>query len=252
MSIRGVDNIFAPMAASARADYRLHRRHTRMLRGLLHHPQAPPPPCCLRVLASRTMPNANRRHAFANLSPAERQAQLRPAETWPVLSATEDPGAGRVYTTARHNEANLNVSNIVLQQSPRLASPALFWAVFAGRLQDLDVRTLRIHFPTYSWPSYQECCQLLLEYVAGKPQADRTALLTAMCAHARPFGDEPLWNLSFPQFLDLLGWVTAIKPTLLRFPILHWLAVWAARHNGLQLAYPAFVVLPSDKNERYP
>ena len=87
--------------------------------------------------------------------------------------------------------------------------------------------------------------------MAGKPEADRTALLTAICAHVRPFGDEPLRNLSFPEFLDLLGWVTAIKPVLLRFPILHWLAVWAARHKGLQLAYPAFVVLTSDKNERY-
>ena len=83
------------------------------------------------------MPGAN--HAFANLSLVERQAQLRPADTWLVLSVTEDPEVGRVYTAARDHEANLNVSNIVVQQSPLLASMALFRAVLAARLQDLNV-----------------------------------------------------------------------------------------------------------------
>ena len=96
------------------------------------------------------------------------------------------------------------MSNIVLQQSPLLASMALFLEVSARCLQDLDLCTLHTYFFTYSWLSYQGCPQLLLENVACKPQADSTVLLTALCAHVHPFGDEPLRNLSFRDFLDLL------------------------------------------------
>ena len=85
----------------------------------------------------------------------------------------------------------------------------------------------------------------------GERQADRMALFTAMRPHVRHFGDEPLRNISFPVFLDLLGGFTAMKPGLLRFSILHWLAVWSARHKGVLLAYPAFVGLTQDKNECY-
>ena len=96
-------------------------------------PNPPGPLAALHVLISSTMPNANNLHAFANLSTAEGQAQLRPAETWHVLSVTEDPRAAGVYTAVRHEGAYRTVCNIVLQQSPVLASMGLFWAVFAGR-----------------------------------------------------------------------------------------------------------------------
>ena len=92
------------------------------------------------------------RNTFAALSPAERQASLRGAETWPVLSISEDAATARVYATARHYESNVNINNVLLtSQSSVLASLALYWAVVTGKLKDLDVKTLRTHFPAYSW-----------------------------------------------------------------------------------------------------
>ena len=193
------------------------------------------------------------RHTFAALSPAERQASLRGAETWPVLSISEDAATARVYATARHYESNVNVNNVLLtSQSSVLASLALYWAVVTGKLKDLDVKTLRTHFPAYSWLSYQECVHLLLDYATGKPATDRDVLLRAAISHCREFGDDSLRNLAFEDLLDVLGWVTAVRPVVLRFPLIHWLTLWAATHRGLQLAYPTILVLQNDKGAKYP
>ena len=80
------------------------------------------------------------RHAFAALSPAERQASLRTADTWPVLSVSEDAASARVYAAARHYDSNVNLNNAPLTpHSSVLASLALYWAVVTGKPKDLDV-----------------------------------------------------------------------------------------------------------------
>ena len=191
------------------------------------------------------------RNAFATLSPAERQASLRGAETWPVLSISEDAATTRVYAAARHYESNVNVNNVLLtSQSSVLASLALYWAVVTGKLKDLDVKTLRTHFPAYSWLSYQRCVLLLLDYATEKPATDRDVLLRAAISHCREFGDDSLRNLAVEDLLDVLGWVTAVRPVVLRFPLIQWLTLWAATHRGLQLAYPTILVLQNDKGAK--
>ena len=72
------------------------------------------------------MPPATR-HAFAALSPAKQQASLRGANTWPVLSISEDADTARGYAAVRHYESNVNVNNVPLtSQSSILASLALY------------------------------------------------------------------------------------------------------------------------------
>ena len=112
--------------------------------------------------------------------------------------------------------------------------------------------TLRTHFPAYSWLSYQVCARLLLDYAAGKPTTDRDVLLRVAISHCRDFGDDSLRNLALEDLLDVLGQVTAVRPVVLRFPLVHWLTLWPATHRGLQLAYPAIVVQRTDTGAKYP
>ena len=154
---------------------------------------------------------------------------------------------------ARHYDCNVNVNNVPLTpQSSIPASLALYGAVVTGKLKDLDVKTLRTHFPSYSWLSYQECVRLLLDYAAGKPATDRDVLLRAAISHCREFGDDSLRNLAFEDLLDVVGWVTTVRPVVLRIPLVHWLTLWAATHRGLQLAYPSILVQQNDKGAKYP
>ena len=158
-----------------------------------------------------------------------------------------------MYVAARHCDSNVSVNNVCLMpQSSILASLALHWAVMMGKLQDLDVKTLRTHFQDHSWLSYQECVRLLLDYVAGKPATDRDVLLRAAISHCREFGDDSLRNLAFEDLLDVLGWVTAVHLVVLRIPLVHWPTMWAATHRGLQLAYPSILVQKNDKGAKYP
>ena len=92
-------------------------------------------PRVLLCLSSGAMPPASR-HAFAALSPAERQASLRAADTWPVLSVSGNAASARVYVTARNYDSNVNVNNVPMTpQSSILASLALYWAVGAVFLE---------------------------------------------------------------------------------------------------------------------
>ena len=85
-----------------------------------------------------------------------------------------------------------------------------------GTLKDLDVKTLRTQFPAYLWLSCQECVPLLLDYATGKPATHRDVLLCTGISHCREFGDDSLRNLAFGDLLDILGWVTAVRPVVLR------------------------------------
>ena len=104
------------------------------------------------------------------------------------------------------------------------------------------MKTLRTHFPAYSWLSYQECVRLLLDYAAGKPATDRDVLLRAAISDCCGFGDDSLRNLAFEDLLDVLGWVATVRPVVLRIRLVHWLTFWAATHRCLQLAYPSILV----------
>ena len=59
--------------------------------------------------------------------------------------------------------------------------------------------------------------QLLLDYATGKLATDRDVLLHATISHCRDIGDDSLRNLAFEDVLDVLGWVTAVRPVFLRF-----------------------------------
>ena len=91
------------------------------------------------------------RHTFAAVTPAVQQASLHAANSWPILSVSDHAAMARVFTVGCHYESNVNVNNIALTPlSSILASLALYRAVVMGKLKDLDVKTLRTHFPAYS------------------------------------------------------------------------------------------------------
>lgn len=92
------------------------------------------------------------------------------------------------------------------------------------------------HAPQCKWPQYRAAFTLFLKWTATATEEEKTETLHSIRGHLVDFGNIPIATMTFTEVLDVLGGPGQVKPMLLRVPLHHWLASWAARRAGGQLA----------------
>ena len=182
--------------------------------------------------------------AFSALSPQLRREQLRVVEAWPVTSVVWT-SAGKLNATARHHAERVDVDEIdlnALHGHTLRGSLALYWQCLTGRLSGLDRTALRDHAANYHWPVFAEALDEMLRWAAKASPSLQHDLQQEAAAALAPFKPDALRDISFTEFLRVLGFQAATTPVSLQVPLLHWLGRWSARQQGSTLACDALIV----------
>ena len=168
------------------------------------------------------------RHAFAAKSPAQRAADIRPAEAWPATAVGWSDAAHRLQLTVTHHESNTPVEAFH-PDDLMLGALCLFWAVAVEALPPLDVATLQQRDANFHWGTYQAAMRDLVSYLAAAPPDAAQQLQQAAASHVAPFGDT-LRAATPDQFLMLLAADESPKRPVDRVPLVHWVITWHAAH----------------------
>ena len=169
------------------------------------------------------------KHPFAGKSPAQRAADIRPAESWPATAVGWSEASGKLQLTVTHHESAAPVEAFHPSDN-MLGALCLFWAVAVEALPPLDIGTLQQRDANFHWSTYQAAMCDLVAYLAAAPPDAPHQLQQAAAAHVGPFTDA-LRAASPDQFLMLLAADELPKRPIDRVPLVHWLLTWHAAHH---------------------
>ena len=90
------------------------------------------------------------KHPFAGKSPAQRAADIRPAESWPATAVGWSGASGKLQLTVTHHESATPVEAFHPSDA-MLGALCLFWAVAVEALPPLDIGTLQQRDANFHW-----------------------------------------------------------------------------------------------------